>query len=138
MKNETEAVNKVIFVLQQKRVKELELINEHLHSTYESLRPINFIKSTVKEISSSSEIKKNFLGVVVGIGTGFLLKKLLVGNSRDPALIMVGSVLEFAVVSVVPKQTEIIKSTGKKMLYRYLKNRKIQNNNVKKLELQNH
>ena len=61
IKNETDSLNEAIILLEGKRAKELELLKELFNSGYESLKPINLIKSTFKEVSSSPEIKNNIL-----------------------------------------------------------------------------
>lgn len=75
MKNERDKLNEAIIVLQVKRKEERMLLREQLHIIYESIKPINLIKNTLKDISSSSEIKSKILDNAIGIGTGYLSKK---------------------------------------------------------------
>ena len=122
--SETDALNEAIIKLKHKRVYELELLKEQFHTTYESLKPINLIKNTFSEVSSSPEVKKNILDNVIGLGTGFISKKLLIGNSRNPFKRIIGTILEFAVASVVSKHADGIKSTSQNILHRFLKSEK--------------
>ena len=124
MKNETDALNEAIIALQEKRAKELALLKEQLYTTYESLKPINLIKSTFREVSSSPEINNNILGNAIGIGTGFISKKLWMGSSHNPVKRIFGTLIQFAVASVVSKYSDGIKNAGVNLLQRFLKHRK--------------
>jgi hypothetical protein len=124
MKNETDALNKAITVLQEQRVKDLELLKDHLHVTYESLKPINFIKSTLNEVVSSPEIQSNMANNAIGLGTGFLLKKLWVGKSQSPIKRLLGTLVQFAVANAVAKHADSIKYVGKNILRRLFNHRR--------------
>jgi len=121
MENGTDGLNEAIIVLRERRTRELEALQAHLNVTYESLKPINFIKSTFKEVSSSPEIKSNILGHVIGIGTGFIVKKLWVGHSHNPVKKLFGVIAQFAVANFVAKHSDDIKYLGKGLLNRYFK-----------------
>ena len=131
IKNETDSLNEAIILLEGKRAKELELLKELFNSGYESLKPINLIKSTFKEVSSSPEIKNNIFGYAIGITAGFLSRKLWVGSSHSPVKRVFGTILQFAIANVVSKHSDRIKSTGDNLLQRFLKNRR-----ESKIELQ--
>lgn len=120
-KNQTEALNKAIEVLQKKKDIEFELLKEQFHITYESLKPINLIKSTLADVASSPELKNNVLNNLIGLTTGYISKKVLLGSSRNPIKILLGSLFQFAIAKVVSKHTESIKSTGENILFNILK-----------------
>lgn len=119
--NQTEALNKAIEVLQKKKDIEFELLKEQFHITYESLKPINLIKSTLADVASSPELKNNVLNNLIGLTTGYISKKVLLGSSRNPIKILLGSLFQFAIAKVVSKHTESIKSTGENILFNILK-----------------
>lgn len=50
-----------ILLLQKKRSDELLLLKEQMNITYESLKPINLIKSTFQDIIQASEFKNSML-----------------------------------------------------------------------------
>jgi hypothetical protein len=123
MKNETDALDEAILVLQEKRAHELGVLREHFKDTYTSFRPINLIKSTLKEISASPEIKSDMISNAIGIGTGLIAKRLIVGSSHNPVKRLFGTVLHFAIANVIAKHTGDIKSTGQGLLQRLFKRR---------------
>ncbi len=121
MKNETDALNEAIMALHEKRVKELGLLKEQLHTTYESLKPINIIKSTFNEVTQSTELKNNLFDNAIGLATGFVSKKIWVGGSHNPIRRLFGTLIQFAIANVVSKNSDSIKSTGEHLLHRFLK-----------------
>ncbi|WP_296622183.1 hypothetical protein [Marivirga sp.] len=124
MKNETDALTVTIRELEEKRAKELRLLRAQFHTTYESLKPLNLIKSTFDEVSSSSELKSNFLANAIGLGTAVLSKKLVVGSSHNPIKNLFGTLLQFAIGNVVSKHTIDVKSKIVNFLHFYNKRRK--------------
>jgi hypothetical protein len=123
-KNETELLDESILLLKSKKETELILLKEQFHATYESLRPVNLIKKAFSDVTSSSTIKSNLLGNVLGVGIGILSKKLVIGNTHNPLKKLIGIALEFAVAKVVSKNSQEIKSTGENLIQRFIRNRK--------------
>ncbi|MBA2250483.1 MAG: hypothetical protein H0W12_09880 [Chitinophagaceae bacterium] len=92
--------------LEARKAFEETALKKQFHETYESLKPSNVLKNTLSEVSASPQFKHNLLNVALGIGAGFLSKKLVVG--RDAGLLKrtLGSALQFAVTSLVAKRPE--------------------------------
>jgi hypothetical protein len=55
----TERLKESIRLLEMKQQEEGKILKEQLRITYESLKPVNLIKSSLKEITSSMEIKND-------------------------------------------------------------------------------
>lgn len=134
--NQTDALNKVIEVLQKKKEIEFLVLKEQFQITYESLKPINLIKSTLVDVASSPELKNNVLNNVIGLTTGYISKKVLLGSSRNPIKILLGSLFQFAIAKVVSKHTEGIKTTGENILFNILSFKKKSNQNFSQNENQ--
>ena len=124
MKNETDALDESILVLQEKRANEFGVLKEHLQEAYTSFKPINLIKSTLKEISASPEIKSDMISNAIGIGTGLIAKRLIVGSSHNPVKRLFGTVLHFAIANVVAKHTGDVKAIGQTLLHRIFKRKR--------------
>lgn len=126
MKNQskTDTLIEKIFLLQSKQERELKLLKEQFHVTYESLKPINLIKNTFHEVTESPAIKNNIVNNTIGLATGYLTKKVLFGSARYPITKLIGTVLQFTIANIVSKHTDNIKSTGENLLLRFLKHRK--------------
>lgn len=105
-KNAIESLDEKIALLEGRRAYELEQLQEQWKHTYESMKPINLIKSTFKDVASSPEIKGNLLNNVVGLASGYISKKILFGSTHNPLKKVAGAVLQFAVTNFVGKKME--------------------------------
>jgi hypothetical protein len=89
-----------------------QLFKEQVFTTYESLKPINLIKSTLKDLSSSPYLIENIAGSVVGIATGYVSKKIVVGASANIFRKLFGTILQFGITNLVAQRSDAIKSVG--------------------------
>ena len=117
-KNETDSLNELIITMQKKRAYELDLLKDQLHVGCESLRPLNLIKHVFHDVTDSPEVKQNFVNSTIGLGTGFLSKKLLMKNTHNPIKKVLGTLLQFGVASIIAKHTDDIKLIGGNLLKR--------------------
>jgi hypothetical protein len=101
-----------IFQLEIKQAEEGKLLKEQFYLTYESLKPANLLKSTFLEVASSPFSIGNILSTAVGLGTGFLSKKIVIGASGNIFKKLFGSVLQLGVTSVVAQHPDAVKSIG--------------------------
>jgi hypothetical protein len=119
--SELQVLTESIEQLKIKRSHELILLRDQFHLTYESIKPINLIKHTFKEVSSSTEIKDGVLNNVVGLTTGYLTKAVLIGSSASPIKKILGTLLQFTVATLVAQNSDSIKSIGKVVLDKLFK-----------------
>jgi len=97
-----------------------QLLKEQFYITYENLKPIALLKSAIKDISSSPYLVDNLSGTLMGLASGFLTKKLVVGSSGNLIRKLIGSVLQFGVTNVVAQHSNIISSVGKAVLQHFI------------------
>ncbi len=126
--NQTDALNEKILSLQYKQAVELKLLKAQFHHTYQTLSPINLIKSTLNEVKSAPEVKTNLFNNAIGLTTGYISKLVLFGASRNPIKKLIGTILQFAVTNIASKHGQEIKLAGENILHRILKLK----NNTKK------
>lgn len=100
-----------------------KLLKEQFFLTYESLKPVNLLKSALREVSSSPYLIDNILGTALGLTTGYLSKKLVVGASGNLFRKMIGSILQFGVTNIVAQHSDTIKSFGK-YIFQYIFHKK--------------
>ena len=108
-KNETDLLKELITTLKKKRAYESEMIKSQLHEVCESLRPSNLIKSVFHEATHSPEIKNKLTNNVIGLGAGFVFKKLLVGKSHHLGKKILGTLLQISVTTIVAKHFDEFK-----------------------------
>jgi len=83
----------------QQRIKGHEL-KEQISLTYESLKPVNLIRNTLKDLFSSQYTTENISGAAMGAVSGFLFKKLFIGASANKFRKLVGNVLQFVFTDI--------------------------------------
>jgi len=122
-KNEKENLRDEISLLKRKQSDKLIILKEQFHVVCEGMKPVNLVKNTWKELFPSQGTKSTVLGTVIGVSTGYLSKILVTGATHNPIVKVFGSLLQFAVASVVSKHPGAIQSTGEKIV-RYIFKRK--------------
>ena len=79
----SERLKESIRLLEIKQEEEGKILKEQLRITYESLKPVNLIKSSLKEITSSVEVKNDLFGAIMSILSGYLTKRMVVGSESN-------------------------------------------------------
>lgn len=120
-KNETETLNEMILAEELKYANDLALLKNQFNLAYESVKPINLVKNLFHEVTASPEIKSDLISNLIGFGTGFLSKKLLLGSSHNPIKKVFGTLFEFGIANVVSKHTDNIKLIGGNLWKYFLK-----------------
>jgi hypothetical protein len=108
--NVTDTLNESIALLENRQKQELRILKEQFELTYDSLKPLNIIKGAFKEIATTSDLKGNIINNVIGMSTGYITKKLLLGSSHNPVRRVLGTVLQFVITNVVSKHADPLKN----------------------------
>jgi hypothetical protein len=91
-------------------------LKEQFEMAYESIKPVNLLKSTLKDIVSSKEIKGDIVNSSIGLAVGTLSKLLFVRSSRNPLRKLVGSIIMLGVSNLVSKNPGPVKKLGQNVL----------------------
>ena len=105
-----------ILQLESKRVEEEKILKEHFRLAFDSIKPINLIKSTFNEAVSSPELKDSIVNTLVGMTAGYLSKILFERVTKSPFEKLMGTVLMFSIKNIVSKNPETIKTLGEKFI----------------------
>jgi hypothetical protein len=105
-------LKKAIQLLEEEQAIQGRLLKEQVFITYESLKPINLIKNTLKDLSSSPYLIENIVGSAVGVATGYVSKKIVVGASANIFRKLFGTILQFGITNLVAQRPDAIKSFG--------------------------
>lgn len=101
-----------------------EELKTQFHVTYESLKPLNIIKTTLQQAMASPDIGSGLLNTGIGLAAGFVAKKLVTGGTRNPITRMLGAVLEAVVARKTEARADDIRTAGghfiKKIIGQYL------------------
>ena len=66
-----------------------------------SLNPLQMLRSTIKDVKSSPDLRAAAIDTAVGIGAGFLGRKLYVRNSSNILRKISGSAIQFFVTTFI-------------------------------------
>ena len=114
--NTTDDIRDAIQLLEDEQAIKLDLLKDQFYITYESLKPVNLIKSTIKEISTSPYLVENILGTATSLATGFISRKIVVGGSGNLLRKLFGAVLQFGVTNLVANDPEKIRAMGQSLI----------------------
>ena len=113
--NSEAALKAAIIQLEIKQADERKVLREQYLLAYESIKPINLIKSTFKEATASPELKEEILNTSIGLAAGYASKVLFQDASHSPVRKLFGTVLMFGITNAVTKHPEVVKSVGKEI-----------------------
>jgi len=111
--NSATSLREAILQLEITHAEEGKILKEQFHLAFESIKPINLIKSTFKEAAESRGLKDNIVSGSIGLATGYLSKILFQVVTHSPIKRLLGTALMFGISKVVEKNPEVIKSVGK-------------------------
>ncbi len=101
-----------IYQLEKKQAEEGRLLKEQFFLTYESLKPANLFRNTMSDVAASPYLIDNILGTAIGLGTGYLTRKVTLGTSGNVFKRFFGSVMQFGVTNIVARHPGTIKAIG--------------------------
>jgi hypothetical protein len=107
--------------LEYKQAAEWPLLKEQLLATYESLKLINIIKATFKEAILTPDLRTDIVNTAIGLTTGIVAKKVIIGKTINPIKKLLGTIVEIAVANKVAKNAGEIKSIGNVILGKIFK-----------------
>lgn len=112
-----------IQLAKEEQIVKRQLLQEQLNISYESLKPLNLLKGAIKDMSSTPDLGSNILGSVLGVGSGFLSHRLVVGASGNIIRKLLGSFIQLGVTNIVAKHPDAIKNFGQYLKEHFLAKR---------------
>lgn len=114
--NTSAELKQAIAELEERRLQEKEALIEQFHLTREGLQPANLVKSLISDVAGSSEVKDMLINNTIGMASGFISKKLLLGAAPNPVKKLLGSVLQFGIGHLVANNPGALKEAGGRLL----------------------
>ncbi|MCX6306399.1 MAG: hypothetical protein NT040_15660 [Bacteroidetes bacterium] len=102
--------------LEFRQAEEGKVLKEHFLIAYESIKPVNLVLNTFREIMASRDLKDNIINTSVGLAAGYLSKLVFERGTRNPVKKLAGNALMFGIVDLVAKNPETVKSLGNRLL----------------------
>jgi PleD family two-component response regulator len=104
-------LTEAIRLLEIKQKEEEFLLKEQFKATYESIKPANLIKNTIKDLMVSPDLKTNLLSTVLSIVTGYASKKIVVGESKSSIKQLLGTLLQMGVTKLISTKAHTVLSS---------------------------
>ena len=106
-----------IVLLEIEHAKNYEILRNQCKESIESLSLFNIIKNTLLEELPAANSGNTLLSSLVGMASGFFMKKLASGSSDNKFREIMGTFLQFGVTKVVAGNPDMIKN-----VYRFISN----------------
>jgi hypothetical protein len=108
----------------EKAIKEQSL-KEQFYITYETFKPVNLLKSSLSDVAKNPSLIDSILGNLIGYSSGYLTRKILVGDSSNGFRNLLGSLLQFGVSRLLTQHADDILSFGRNMIQNFLRKREM-------------
>ena len=115
-----ESLKQMIAELEQRQVEEGELFKEQLDITIKNIKPANILKNIVKEFYSSENLMDEIINTAISVTSGFVTKKIVVGNSKNQILKLVGLAIQFGMTTLISKKFHVLKDKLNQLISRFL------------------
>jgi hypothetical protein len=125
---DNKSLNEAIAFLENQQQSDLYLLKEHFEFTKEQLNPIRIIKDGFSDAVSAPNFKGKLVKGVLGLASGFLAKKFVIGSGAGIIGKLAGTALQTGVSGLVmkaPENLDGIKEGGISLLQKGLKKLKI-------------
>jgi hypothetical protein len=104
----TNVLKERIAVLEIRQKEEGKALREELMATYESLKPVNLLKSTINEYANSEELKKTLFETAIALVNGFLAKQLIKPNPNNFLLKLITTLLQLGTANLLTNNRDAI------------------------------
>ena len=112
----TNSLKEAITKLERQRSFQEHRLEENWEFLTESIRPVNIIKRTIHDILPDEHSKNSLLGSAIGLGTGFITKKLFVGKAPGFVKSLVGNIIQWGITALVAKNSNKLKLGGQTLI----------------------
>ena len=114
--NSGPSLREAILQLESRQAAEGVMVKEHFLTAYESVKPVNLILSTFKEIIGSRDLKDNLINTSVGLATGYASKLIFERGTHNPIRKLMGNAIMFGIIKMIAQNPETVKAMGKGIL----------------------
>ena len=113
-----------ILLREIKQMEERALLKEQFKISYDSLKPGNLLKSLFRELVNRADLKGDLVNATLGLATGYLSKKAVIGSTHNPLKQLFGILIQVVVSKVVSKNADGIKSGVSHLITSFLRKKK--------------
>ena len=115
-----ESLKEMIRELEKRHVEEGEQFKEQLDITIKNIKPANILKNIVNEFYSSENLMDEIINTAISVASGFVTKKIVVGNSKNQVLKLVGLAIQFGMTTLISKKFHVLKEKLNQFISHFL------------------
>lgn len=93
-------LNLSILILAKKQAQESLELKELCKETFESIKPVNVIKSTIKNLLSAPDLKQDILYTSINIAAAYVSKIMIIGSTKNPLKQFFGNFIQKGVTKI--------------------------------------
>lgn len=120
----TEELHAAILILKVKQKEQGVILKDQFRTTYENLKPLNFLKNTFSQLTTDPDLKVGIANGLIGMAAGYLSKKVMIGSTHNPIKQLLGGILQIGVTGIVSKNADGIKTTFSDIIQKFISNKK--------------
>jgi hypothetical protein len=124
IKNEMNNLKLEIEKLEANQKNELLDLKNQMKFTLATLSPSNLIKTTIQDVIEMPDLQDSVVDNVIGLATGYISKKLLIGSTHNPVKKLLGNVFQMLVTSYTANHSEGIKKISSEIFSKLLNRKK--------------
>jgi len=124
----TLSLKKAIQQLEVDREFEGLQLKKDFQSALKNLNPFNILKGTLEKATSTPLLFDNIIGTTLGLATGFLTKKIIIGKSHNKLKVLLGSIIEYGVLNFIGQRAVAIKSISVYLIQSLIRKKEHQSN----------
>ncbi len=119
------SIDGAIYQLERRKVMQRDELRIQWEKTQHELSPMNIIKDEIRDTVSSPKFGGQVFNGLISLVSGFVTKKLIVGDSDSSFKKMLGTIAQTSATGVIYKNSDEIKHKGASALSSFLKKMKI-------------
>ena len=106
----SEILKAEIKALEIRQAEEGKLLKAQMVVTYKSLNPVLLVHDAFKELTTSPKLKESIVETLVGMGSGFLAKRMIFGKTNNRFLRFAGLLVEQGINNMVSRNLDLIRN----------------------------
>lgn len=107
--NAADSLKETIRLLEKRHAEEGRELKEQFKLTYESLKPANIIKSTIRDLAYSVEVKNNLFDTVLSLISTYMAKRILTDSKSGFFARIVRVLAHFGITNMITNNSEEIR-----------------------------
>lgn len=108
--NPTEILKEQIKALEIKKAEEEKMLKQHFQVTYESLKPINLIKSSVQNFLNHEGKNETIIETSALLISGLISKKIMNSTKIGTTMKLLATLLQLSATSLISKHSDDIQN----------------------------